>query len=459
MIDVQQKVLQSIVTHKLIEHGDNVLVALSGGPDSVALLHILSHLKKKLRIKIGAIYINHHLRPQAVKREIAFCRKLCSTLEIPFFCEEVNIPQKAKQEKTGIEETARKYRYLILDIVAGREGYDKIAVGHHRDDRAETIIFNLARGAARQGVAGMPPQRGRIIRPFFDLSRAQIEDYLRANGLLWLTDRSNADTAYTRNRIRHRVMPLLKKELSPAAAENIIRFSEIICDEDRYLQKQADDVYAEISSVTAGGKFKLDLSRRFGYDIWLMRRLFFELLRGAGLFDIEYLEIDRLIRLAEGGANRSVQMRDGFLATLVGDDLYLMRPGMKIAKTPVAIPGRTRLVYPRYEINARAVRPAEKEMTVKSSCRFAYVDAASLAEPLFVGGLRPGGRFHPYGRPGSKKIGDFLTDKKYPRPLRDELPAVYDQNGVVWLMGLEIDHRVRVTDKTRKIIRFEIRRY
>jgi tRNA(Ile)-lysidine synthase len=459
MTEIQHKVHQANARHELITSGEKVLVALSGGPDSVALVTILVSLKRKLGIQVGAVYIDHHLRPKAVKKEIAFCRELCATLKILFFCEEIDIPRKAQLEKSGIEETARKYRYQILEMVADREGFDKIAVGHHRDDRVETIIFNLARGAGRQGIIGMPPKRGRIVRPLYDVSREEIETYLRDRKLSWMTDRSNADVAFARNRIRNSVVPLLKKELSPSAPENIIRFSEIIAGEDKYLQAIVDDVYAEVVSCTPGGKFKLDLNGRFGYDIWLLRRLFFELLGDAGLFDIEYNEIERLIGLISAGVDSSVQLRDGLLATLSGNDLYVQSPGKKITPTVLPLPGEVRLSYPRYQIESHVVKATDAGQIKKSSCRFAIVDADHLAEPLVIGGIRPGARFHPFGRPGSKKIGDFLTDKKYPRPLRDELPVIYDQNGVVWVTGFEIDHRMRVTDKTKRIIRFEIRRY
>jgi tRNA(Ile)-lysidine synthase len=287
----------------------------------------------------------------------------------------------------------------------------------------------------------------------------EIEKYLRAQKLSWVTDLSNADAAYTRNRIRRRVMPLLKKELSPSAPENIVRFSEIISEEEKFLQKIVGDVYSGIMSTTAGGKFKLDLSERFGYDIWLLRRLLFEFLRDAGLFDIEYAEIDRLIDLISEGKDSSVQLRDRFLASLTGDDLYLMRPGMKISPVVFEIPGRIRLACPRYQIDAHLLRQRDTYQIKKSSCRWAFVDADLVAAPLIITGLQAGARFRPYGRPGSKKIGDFLTDKKYPRPLRDELPIISDKNGVVWVTGFEIDHRMRVTDKTKRIIRFEIRRY
>ncbi|MDD4050936.1 MAG: tRNA lysidine(34) synthetase TilS [candidate division Zixibacteria bacterium] len=452
-------VAHSIAVHDLIDNGDNILVGFSGGPDSVALLHILSRLRDRLEITLGAAYINHRLRPRAAKAEAHFCDDLCRTFGVRYHYETVDVPVLAAQEKAGIEETARKYRYQILERLAREEKYDKIAVGHHRDDRVETILFNLFRGAGRHGLVGIPARRGIIIRPLYDLTREEIETYLAEHDLPFMLDRSNQSRRFVRNRIRTRVLPLVKREITPHAADNIIRLAEIIADEETYFDRETQRVFGKIFADTPGGKFVLDLGRWKGYDIWLKRRIVIRLLHTAGVWDTEYAEIERVVRLGNAPAGSRTSLSHGLTAETAVGRLFLYRPGAVIEKQELQIPGVYVLPFPRLRLRLAVVRPTSRETLRAGDGSTAYIDGGKLFGGLFVAGLKAGVRFRPYGRPGSKKAGDFLTDRKFPRPLRDEMPVLYDRQGVVWLAGVEIDHRVRVGPSTKETVKLEIRRY
>ncbi len=456
MDDIVKKVINTIDRQALIAEGDKVLVAFSGGPDSVALLHILHSLQNEFEFKLAAVYIDHKLRPRAAKREARFCKEFCLNYLIPFSYEEIDIPNLSKNDKTGIEETARVYRYRTLDRIASDQNFTRIAVGHHRDDRAETILFNMLRGSGRMGVTGMPPQRGKIIRPLFDISRLEIADYLEEHGLKYMIDRSNLSRKFTRNRIRRKIIPVMKREVTEAAVDNIIRFSEIIADEEKFLGNMTSVIYDKTVSLTPGGKIRLDLTNKLEYDVWLKRRLVFKILAEAGFIDMEFAEIDRLTKLIDGKRQTRVSIREGFSAELAGESLYVYRPGAEIGRQEVTLPGKCRLDYPRVCICFEYVDKIDVKEIETGQGKIAYIDTGKLQGALFLSGIEPGARFHPFGRPGSKKVGDFLTDRKYPRPLRDELPVLYDGQGIVWLAGLEIDHRVRVEQDTGKILKVEI---
>jgi len=453
------RVAESIAAYGLIESGQAVLVALSGGPDSVALLHILSRLRPNLGLSLGAVYINHCLRPRAAAAEARFCAELCRRLKISFHYEEVDIPALAEREKSGIEETARRYRYRILERLARDEGYDKIALGHHRDDRVETILFNLIRGAGRHGLAGMPRMRGKIIRPLYDLSREEILAYLKSHHLSYMTDRSNLSRKYTRNRIRHDILPRLEQAVSGRAAEHIIRFAEIAGDEEAFLNQQAARVYQKLVAKTPGGKLMLDLTGAERYDKWLRRRLIILLLEDAGLTGAEYAEVERMVALFDKASIARMSLREGVMAETAGKALFVYRPERIRSQNDLPVPGNIRLAYPRLRVSAKPAKGWDVRQMTKQSARVAYVDAGRLDGPLYIAGVKSGARFHPFGRPGTKKVGDFLTDRKYPRPLRDELPIVYDQQGIVWLVGLEIDHRVCIDEQTTEAVRLEVHRY
>ena len=456
MEEIVKKVIHTIDRQALIIEGDKVLVGFSGGPDSVALLHILHGLQEEFKFKLAAVYIDHKLRPRAAKREARFCKEFCLNYLIPFSSEEINIPDLSQKHKAGIEETARAYRYKTLERIAGEKNYTRIAVGHHRDDRAETVLFNMLRGSGRMGIAGMPPRRGKIIRPLYDISRLEIADYLEEHGLKYMIDRSNLSRQFTRNRIRRKIIPVLKREVTEAAVENIIRFSEIIADEERFLGSMTSVIYDKTVSFTPGGKIRLDLTDKLEYDVWLKRRLVFKILVEAGFIDIEFAEIDRLTELIDGEKQTRVSIREGYTAELAGESLYVYRPGAEIGRHEVALPGTCRLNYPRVCISFEYVDNMDVEEIRIGQGKIAFIDAEKLQGTLFLSGLEPGARFHPFGRPGTKKVGDFLTDQKYPRPLRDEMPVLYDGQGVVWLAGLEIDNRVKVDGETGKIVKVEI---
>jgi tRNA(Ile)-lysidine synthase len=447
--------LATIKKHSLISRADRVLVGLSGGPDSTALMHILHRLQDKLDISLAGIYLNHMLRPRSAKKEAEFCRVFCDGISVLYIYEEADVADLAAMMKTGIEETAREVRYSVYEAAARRGGFTKIAVGHHRDDRVETILFNLFRGAGRQGIIGLQPKRANIIRPLYDISHKDILAYLKENKVEYMFDSSNRSPKFTRNRIRNRVIPLIEKEVSSKAVDNVLRYSRIIADEDAFLHRLARETYEKLVQVSPGGKFSLDLTDKLKYDIWLWRRLVIYLLSAAGLFDIAYEDVERIIDLIHNNGRTRRSLRYGLHAEIAGKALFVYRTERKVTPIRVAVPGHYQLDYPHVRIDLSLIKHPDR--SARNSA-VAIIDADQLEGALTVTGIKPGMRFHPYGRPGSKKVGDFLTDRKYPRPLRDELLVLCDQNGVVWVAGLEIDHRVRVQSSTKRVARIEVKR-
>lgn len=455
--DIEKRVQETIEECGLIEKGNRVLIGLSGGPDSVALLRVLVRLRKSYRIALAAAYINHMLRPRAVKKEESFCRELCEQHGVEFFTKTIDITSLAKRDKTGIEECARTYRYAALEDIATNWRADVIALGHHRDDRVETILFNLFRGAGRVGIIGFRAKRGNIIRPLYEVWREEIEAYLKEIGQESMLDSSNDGDDYARNRLRNKILPLIRSDIHDAAAANILRFATLVGDEEAFLREYVAETYHKIHSVSPGGKNRLDLSGQKAYDTWFVRRLLFRLLEDSGVDEIGFSVVDRLLQAVDGRKNGRIQLAPRVFAEYSGEEMYIYRAGRKIEHHSVRLDDAIELEYQRVQLRLEMSLPVSVDEIRQASGTVAFIDAERLVEPLEVSGIQRGARFHPFGRPGTKKVGDFLTDKKYPRPLRDELPVVYDRNGVVWLAGVEIDDRVAITKDTRKIVRIEIR--
>ncbi|MCH9024288.1 MAG: tRNA lysidine(34) synthetase TilS [candidate division Zixibacteria bacterium] len=268
-----KKVKHLITENSLLSAKDSVLIALSGGPDSVALLHILTRLKKSLSLNLNAIYINHGLRPRAAAKEELFCTALCQKFEVKLRIVAVDIKALSAGSKKGIEEAARDFRYEQFEKLAAELNCQKIALGHHFDDRVETILFRFLRGTGPAGLKGMPMSRGKIIRPLYNLTKQEILDYLKKQNLKYCIDKSNSKTEFRRNYIRNRLLPEIRAKLNPAVDRGIISLSEIISEEELYLEKIADKAYIKCVTRSPAGKLVLASERFAGYDLWVQRRV------------------------------------------------------------------------------------------------------------------------------------------------------------------------------------------
>ncbi|MCS6831315.1 MAG: tRNA lysidine(34) synthetase TilS, partial [bacterium] len=251
-------------THSLVAAGQRVLVAFSGGADSTALLHLFVRLREGWSLEITAAHLNHTLRGEQSDAEEAHCRQVCADWKLPFFSRRVDVAQKAKQEHRSIETAAREARYTFLNEVADAIEADVIAIGHTRDDQVETVLLNLTRGAGTGGLAGMPVRRGRIIRPLLQVSRQQVRAYCALYGLRFVEDASNLDLRFSRNRIRHRVLPELR-QTNPRVDEAIERLARISADEERWWQGYLRTLEPEFTLHRTEHEWQLSLA-------WLARQ-------------------------------------------------------------------------------------------------------------------------------------------------------------------------------------------
>lgn len=247
MIMLEQKILEFVTKYKLIENGDKIVLGVSGGPDSICMLQILhKFIKEKLiGFEIVVAHINHGLRENAILDE-EFVKEFCDKIQVPFFVKNVNIAEIAKQQKRGIEETGRKIRYDFFDEVMKKTNSNKIAIAHNSNDRAETIIMNIFRGTGTRGLIGIEKISGKYIRPLIEIKRIEIEEYLKENNISSRHDESNDENIYTRNKVRNIVIPYIEKEFNPNIMNTIERLSDIVKEEEEYLQNQTDKFYKDI---------------------------------------------------------------------------------------------------------------------------------------------------------------------------------------------------------------------
>ncbi len=447
------KVEKTITQYHMLTEGDKIIIGISGGPDSVALSHILSRLQQKYKLTLHLAHLNHLLREEA-KQEALFVQRLAKSLKLPIIIEEVDIEQDASKN-FSIQQKARKIRYEFLIRIAKRLNATKIALAHHEDDNLETILMWLIRGCGAEGIKGIPPirkinQERYIIRPLIKNTKEEIEDYLKLHKLSFKIDSSNLKTDYGRNKIRLELLPKLK-EYNPNIKEALNRLSTLW---------QMDNEYLNSSSVEAKNKVVLEKGRielkKFSeahpaIQSRILRQVIKEV--KGDLQGITFKHIEAILNLIKNGpaqgrldlpANIKVKREYETLTIYkgkkeeerIGDEKYLLVPGVtQIEELKV----ETRIV------------PLSTLYSLLSTSSEVYLDYDKVKLPLLLRHRRKGDKFHPYGMAGSKKIKDLLIDLKVPKSKRDKIYLLEDREGIIWIMN-RIDERVKITDLTENVL-------
>ena len=445
---MQKRTAEFIKRHSLLRGGDAVLVGVSGGADSVALLHLLAALAPAMKLTVYAAHFNHGIRGAEADGDEAFVRTLCENMGIPLYCGRGDVPALAKAKGQTLEQAAREARYGFLEEARQHFNADAIAVAHHMDDQAETVLMHLTRGTGLGGLAGMQPKRGRIIRPLLCLRRSEIEEYLRMNGLAYRTDSTNLLREGTRNRIRLDVLPYLSEHINPQTVPALCAAAELMGQDEAYLcacaRKALED--ARHSPNAYGRKALLGLPPALRG-----RALRMALGDAEAKQDIERIHIAQVEALlgAQTGAWLHLPGIDAWV------EYDLIRVGNMAAEgnasatfaVPLAMEGVTQT--PFGPMIAEEIAPGE----FKADPFAAHFDVDKLPTgALTVRTRLPGDRFFPLNGPGQRKLKEFFIDKKVPRPLR-EVPLIACGQDILFVPGFCVADTVKVTASTRRILR------
>ena len=454
-----------IAQHDLIPRGSRVVAAVSGGSDSMALAHILRELAEAGTLTLaGLAHVNHQLRPTA-DRDEAFVRDVAASFGVAFFADRDDVAARARRERSSIEAAARDARYEALARARVAAGADLIALGHTRDDQAETVLLRLIRGAGPRGLAGMHPRRGAVVRPLLTCRRSELRAWLSARGAAFVEDETNADVSIPRNRVRAELLPLLADRFNPSIVDVLADQAELAREAWAWTDSAAAELAAEAArSASDGPQRVLDIETLRAAPVALQRAALWRVMRDISSRRAAFGHIEAARRLMEQDDGASVDApghrveRDRGSLVLTGREAGAH--GRRVAappnlfRYPLSIPGEV-VVAGATIAAARGNGSAILGSGGGDSAagRVAYVRGDLCTGSLAVRNRRPGDRFRPLGLNGRKKLQDYFVDRKIPRGRRDEVPLVVDANDrIVWVAGHQIDDEFRVTDGSQGVV-------
>ncbi|MBI2830641.1 MAG: tRNA lysidine(34) synthetase TilS [Chloroflexi bacterium] len=457
--------------HYLVAAGWKLLVAVSGGPDSVCLLHILADLQKELDITLHVAHLDHQLRGAESEADARYVSGLADRLGIPATLERRDVRNYRAKRRLSLEEAAREVRYTFFAEVAESIGADSVAVGHTTDDQVETILMHLVRGTGTRGLRGLQPRsqwrlEGKsitIVRPLLEVTREETAAYCQQRGLTPRVDSSNLSLSLLRNRIRRELVPLLKK-YNPQVSQALLRTASIASDDLAFIEEEVGRLWSETAREQENaiilnrekfGKLHTAAKRH------LLRKAIEKLL--GNLKDIETRHIDELVDALDKPAGKVITLPFGLIFSIEYERYLLTTDPAALSPFPtlegeftLKVPGET--ILPGWRIEAAIVEPAKaKEKGSKDEAFTAYLDLTKAGDRLTVRGRKSGDRFQPLGMDQTKKLSQFMIDARIPHAWRDRIPIIYSPEQIIWVVGWRIDERVKVTNGTEKVLCLEFK--
>ena len=422
---IEKNILQTIKANALIPPNSTVTVALSGGADSVALLYALSRLSKQFKITIKAAHLNHLIRGEEAFRDETFVKEFCDKLGTPLICERIDVPKFAKDNNLSLETAARQLRYDFLNRVS--DGL--IATAHTASDNLETVLLNLTRGTAIDGICGIPIKRDNIIRPLISSTRDMIENYCKVNNLTFVTDSTNLTDDYTRNILRHSVIPVLKK-INPQVESGVLKTSRSLKNLSVMIKDKAQD-YINKNLVND----KLNLANFHSLNTEIAKKVIIEFVK---LFDteisLETCHIDEIYKICINSGKTGIPKK----RYCINNDGFLCLDEGKKPKIP------------SYEVKISKISQKINNLLLISS-----LDCDKIVGKLVVRTRQSGDSIRLANRGCTKTVNKLFNELSIPTHLRDNIPVISDDKGVVWIYNIGVSQRCAVTPKTKNA--YEIR--
>ncbi len=490
---------KTIQHHTMFEKDDRVLIGVSGGPDSIALLHLLIRLAPRHQLKLGVAHLNHSLREDMSDNDAAFVSSHTQSVGLKCYCRKEDIHKYQRRHKLSLEHAARRVRYRFLIRTAEEERFNKIALAHHCDDNAELILMNLLRGSGPLGLSGIPPVRNaagpkiKIVRPLIDVSKRAILDYLDELHLPYITDVTNADAKYLRNRIRHHLIPFLQASYNPSITQTLNQLANITRTEEEWIERQLSPFFKKAVIAQSHGSVSFSVLKLSANHPAAIRRIIRRAIHDikGDSKRISYTHIALVIQLLKDGPVigsidlpdriRVWRNDDNLVFTHEKTDLRRQKPSTANIKAPVftyPIPkpekwnqtGARSLTNEKQSVFCFAVTIKEigvhlqfshfpinrLHFRIDPNPNIACLDSDTLCFPLTLRNWHCGDRFRPLGMTGSQKLAKFFNNKKIELAQRFNCPILLSRNEIVWVVGHRMADGFKITSSTQKVLKVEL---
>ena len=460
-MNLQSELIKYSRRQNLFSAGDKILVAVSGGVDSVVLLFLLHKLAKKLKLQISVAHFNHQLRGEESDSDEKFVKALADKLALPFYFGSQDVAHFAKTSKQSVEMAARECRYNFLRETTEKIEANLIATGHNANDQAETILQHFLRGSGVTGLVGIKPKSDYIIRPLLFASRKNIEKFAKENGISFREDSTNSQTIYQRNQIRHELLPHLEQNYNPSLIESLNKMGENFFEVENYLLNEAQNGLETCIKQQDSAKIVLDIIKYFTYfsllQKYILKAALKEIQIDPGVLDFEKLsQINALLQKKQSGGKIKLNNEIDFVVTL--DEIYIGPPDRDIPSLRIdKIPGLYDLGNGWIFEIKREPKPSNSVLENSSSFE-EWIDEGRLSGDIVIRSTFDGDFFYPINFKGSKKVSDLLIDAKIPVYARKQIPIIECNKGIIWIGGLRLDNRFKITESTKTVLRLQLRK-
>ena len=479
--EILRKVKKYIEKHQMLSPGDTVVAGISGGADSVCLLHLLWELSKEIDFHLLVVHVHHGVREDA-DEDAAYVEKLCKQMQIPFFLKKVDMYAYAKEKGLSPEEAGRQLRYQAFEEVLAAEknleqGSDKIAVAHNNNDRAETMLFHLFRGSGLKGLCGILPVREQVIRPLLCLDRAEIEEYLTERNIAFCIDSTNDEDTYTRNKIRHHILPFAENQICKNATAHIGETADILMETEAFLQKQTS-LACERCLVDNGQTIDLVLFRE--EDSFLQKRVLLQCLEQLTSHrkDITKEHVEAIFSLVNKKGSKELSLPYGLTVYKEYDRLLFLRKDNQVEKLvrkgeneknsqveeskefPVCVPGEIEvpgLGIMEFEYLSEDTFFCKKGQIIPEKTYTKWFDYDKITKSLVVRTRKTGDYLTIDKKLRKKTVKDYMMNEKIPKAERNQLFLLADGEHVLWIPGYRISQYYKVDENTKRILQVQIR--
>jgi len=467
-MNFEQKIREWIKQQNMLSPNMGILVGLSGGADSVALLHVLVNLRAEWALKLAAVHIHHGIRPDAEK-DVEFCKKLCKELEVPLYVEYVKVPELARKQGMSEEEAGRQVRYMQFEKYRTELGLDLVAVAHHRNDQAETMLFQLFRGSGLRGLTGIPLKRDCIIRPLMVVSREEIEKYLEEKNVSHVTDSTNAEDVYARNRIRHHILPVAE-EIAPGAVDHMNQTAELLQEIKDYMEQETAE-FLDRYSEREEGMLSVSVEALQKVHPALQKSVVLEAIAEVldGRKDITGRHVQSVLSLVVKGGEKSVYLPRGAGVIKSYDKLIFMSAKKQEEDACVGKIEQTKILTiepdKQYLLSDGSILTTKLyscdnfcnylENIPKSDC-IKWFDYDKIKGVLSFRRRKQGDYLTVRDDGARKALQDYFVNEKVPKSARNEKMVLADGAHIVWVPGMRISAYYKVTKDTKRILEIHI---